>query len=82
MARMTIRAERRMRVDGPAEQGWVVCVGDARSARDGRVDCPVRDRRVPLAACLLCRHLETLAGERDDTTCLASNPIMVPPYPR
>jgi hypothetical protein len=50
------------------EQGWIVCHDADRPLRDGLVLCPIQHRRVPVAACLLCHHLEALSDERDPGT--------------
>jgi len=50
------------------DQGWIVCRDADRPVRDGSVLCPIQHRRVPIAACLICHHLETLSGERDPQT--------------
>jgi hypothetical protein len=77
-------SEARMRTvdDARLEEGWLVCLGEARAVRDGRVRCAIQGRRVPVEACLLCRHLETLAGERDDTSCAVAGGVTPLQRPR
>ena len=43
---------------------WIVCLGDSREALGGMVTCP-QNGRTPLAECLDCHLLETVARERD-----------------
>jgi hypothetical protein len=50
------------------DQGWIVCHDADRPVRDGRVVCPLQGRRVPIAACVVCHHLETMSDERDPRT--------------
>jgi hypothetical protein len=69
-------------VTSQLEGGWLVCLGQARAVRDGTIRCPADGRRVRVEACLLCRHLETLAGERDDASCTVSDGLTPSPRPR
>lgn len=62
------------------DEGWLVCLGRAHAVQDGAVSCPVDGQRVAVETCLLCHHLETLAGERDDASCAVSDAVT--PYPR
>jgi hypothetical protein len=61
------------------EEGWMVCLSSVHVVRGGMVDCPIRRSRVTITDCLLCHHLETLAGERDDASCATAE---VTPSPR
>jgi hypothetical protein len=45
-----------------------VCHDADRPLRGGLVLCPIQRHRVPVAACLLCHHLEALSDERDPGT--------------
>jgi hypothetical protein len=58
-----------------SEEGWLVCLGTARAVRDGTVRCAIEGRRVRIETCLLCHHLETLSGERDDASCAVVGPV-------
>ena len=64
------------------EEGWLVCLGSVQVVRGGWVDCPLRQSRVTIADCLLCHHIETLAGERDDASCAAAGEVTPAPRPR
>ena len=70
------------RGEDPMDDAWILCLGMTRPVIDGRVRCAVQARRMPIAACLLCRHLETLADERDDVSCVAAGAIRGSPDPR
>jgi hypothetical protein len=53
------------------EADWIVCLGEAREARDGAVACPRLDGRMtPLVECEECHLLAWRRDERDRTmTC-------------
>lgn len=48
------------------EEDWIVCLGETRVVRDGRVACPLRTGEpVPAAACAACRLLTWMHDERE-----------------
>jgi hypothetical protein len=69
-------------MDEAVPGGWLVCLGENRWVQDGRVGCPTQDGAVPVEACLLCHHLQTLAGERDTLACDAGGPLRSSPDPQ
>ena len=49
---------------------WVVCLGELREVRHGRVACPKAGTSVRLKVCLECHHLCDVWDERDrDAPC-------------
>jgi hypothetical protein len=48
-----------------AEEDWIVCLGETRAVRSGRVACPLRgNQRTTRGACSACRHIEWQRDER------------------
>jgi hypothetical protein len=62
--------------EGAVASGWVVCLGQLRDVRHGRVLCPEIGSPVAITRCRACRRLCDVSDERQEAAaCTAAPPV-------